>query len=568
MPRVRLIALPAALIAGLAVGVARAGPEDPAGGGAPASPRGELPAGIPVGIDGIVSSGEWEDAAMFPLAPGDAVLRAKQSRGTLLVGVVTARAWPVRGHFHVYASTGEGERETRVHLDFEPREHDRPHAMLWARTGAKPEAQVAGAVVARSSALETRASLEAGFALSVLGLHPKAPAPVRWIAVLSGPSFSATYPAGLDLRGPANAPPPDLASTARWAVATSWVELGGGGAYTEGDWKAWVEADREFARKGMEANRLARSFLDEAPDPKKEPSKHDKAIEETILAPLRAVGVKEPWTRADARSMAVGLWQQNRAEEALGLLEGSATLGGGGGPDPDDWLVEAKIAFDAERFERSAAAYARLAASLGERNGAPWASRAEQASSLAASLGEERARRAADAEKGDLPLALLRTSKGEILVRLLEDEAPNSVANFVYLVEEAKGDDGKPFYAGTLFHRVIPETFAQGGDPTSRTKGCDVAGGGGPAWRIEAEQPKRPFFRGALGWALDGNGRVGSQFFLVTGPLPRHQKLGMPLFGTVVSGMEAAERLDTCDALLDVRILRKREHPYAPRKRE
>ena len=570
MPHVRAIALLAALFACGAVRTARAGPDAPAGGGAPASVPGELPAGIPVGLDGIVSSGEWEDAATFPFAPSEAVLRAKQSGGTLLLGLVTTRPWPAGGRFHLYASTGTAPQ---VHVDVEPREHDRPHAMLFEVGAAEagrpgPERPVDGAVVARFSGLASRASAEIAIPLSALRVKADPRATLRWLAVLSVPAAAATFPAGVELRGPVNVVPEGLASTAKWAVATKWVDLDRGGAYAEADWKAWVAEDREFAAKGMEAHRLARAILDEGGDPRKEPAKSERESEEKMLGPLRAIRAKEPWTPRDVRAAAVALWKQNRAEEALGVLEGGAA--GWRGPDSkgDDWLVEAKIAFDAERFERSAAAYAALAESLGERLGAPWASRAAQARALATGLSAERARRAADAEKGDLPLALLRTTKGEIVVRLLEDEAPNSVANFVHLVEEAKSEDGKPFYAGTYFHRVIPNAFAQGGDPIGRAKGCDIAGGGGPAWRIDPEPAARPFFRGAVGWALDGRNLVGSQFFVVTGPLPNHQKLGLPLFGTVVAGMDAADRLDACDRILEVRILRKRDHPYAPDKKK
>jgi peptidyl-prolyl cis-trans isomerase B (cyclophilin B) len=569
MPLVRLGAVPVVVVLSVALRVADAGPDEPRAGGAPASAKGDVPAGFPVGVDGVVSSGEWEDAAKVPLAPGDAVLRVKQSRGTLLLGLETTRPWPNRGRFHLYVAAGEGEAAVRTHLDVEPREHDRPHAMLLDHAGTAAEAIADGAVVARFAGLETRASLEAAVSLAALHLDPKAPGPLRWIAVLTAPGLgisASTFPAGLDLRGPANVVPPDLASTSRWAVASTWVDAGGGGAYAASDWKAWSEADRELTTKGMRAHELARALLDEGGNGRDEPRKSDREIEEGILRPLREIASKEPWTAADVRAVAAGLWKENRYDEALGLLEGASSTRRDSEPKNDDWLVEGKVAFDAERFERSAAAYARLADALGPNLGAPWKARADYATGLEKALAEERARRAADAAKGDLPLALLRTSKGEIVVRLLEDEAPNSVANFVHLAEEAKAEDGTPFFAGTLFHRVIPGAFAQGGDPVSRTKGCDVAGGGGPPWRIEAEPPKRRFFRGAVGWAVDGNHRVGSQLFVATGPLPKHDKLGIPLFGTVVAGMDVADRLDACDALLEVRILRKRDHPYAPRK--
>src|SRR5689334_13482359 len=70
-----------------------------------------------------------------------------------------------------------------------------------------------------------------------------------------------------------------------------------------------------------------------------------------------------------------------------------------------------------------------------------------------------------------LPQVLLKTSKGDVLIELYEDEAPNTVANFINLVE-------KKYYDGIIFHRVIEGFMAQGGDPTG-------TGGGGPGHVID-----------------------------------------------------------------------------------
>ena len=69
--------------------------------------------------------------------------------------------------------------------------------------------------------------------------------------------------------------------------------------------------------------------------------------------------------------------------------------------------------------------------------------------------------RRAEAKADDLPRVLLKTNKGDIELELFENEAPNTVANFVALVE-------KGFYNGLTFHRVLPNFMAQGGDPTGR----------------------------------------------------------------------------------------------------
>ena len=71
----------------------------------------------------------------------------------------------------------------------------------------------------------------------------------------------------------------------------------------------------------------------------------------------------------------------------------------------------------------------------------------------------ELAVRAAEAQADDLPRVLLNTSEGDITLELFENEAPNTVANFISLVESK-------FYNGTPFHRVLPAFMAQGGDLT------------------------------------------------------------------------------------------------------
>ncbi|HPZ83362.1 MAG TPA: peptidylprolyl isomerase, partial [Thermogutta sp.] len=70
----------------------------------------------------------------------------------------------------------------------------------------------------------------------------------------------------------------------------------------------------------------------------------------------------------------------------------------------------------------------------------------------------EQQKRQAEAKADDLPRVLLKTTKGDILLELFENEAPNTVANFITLVEQG-------FYNGLTFHRVIPGFVAQGGCP-------------------------------------------------------------------------------------------------------
>jgi cyclophilin family peptidyl-prolyl cis-trans isomerase len=264
--------------------------------------------------------------------------------------------------------------------------------------------------------------------------------------------------------------------------------------------------------------------------------------------------------------MAIGLWRLNRPGEALSMLEASSgpRLGG----DGDDLQVAARVATDAERYEAAAEAWERLAARVPDSVASPYRSQAAFArATLSVWLAEQQARRE-DAKRADLPLALLETTKGVVLLTLLEDDVPNAVKNFVHLAEGAPDvGDGKPFYDGTLFHRVESNHLAQGGDPTSRTAGCEAAGPGGCPWWIEAEKgPRRGFFRGAVAYATAG-GRIRSQFFVLTGPRPELAERGFTIFATVRAGMDVVDRLEACDALVSVTILRKRGHPYVPAKK-
>ena len=146
------------------------------------------------------------------------------------------------------------------------------------------------------------------------------------------------------------------------------------------------------------------------------------------------------------------------------------------------------------------------------------------------------------------------------------------MANFVHLaedtkVEEAKTSDGKPFYEGTLFHRVVAAGLVQGGDPKTRTEGCEAGGTGGCPWWIAPEKNARHgFWRGSVGWAMGRDSRIRSQFFVLVSPRPFLAEQGFTCFATVAAGMDVVDRLEACDPLLSVTILRKRPHPYVPKK--
>lgn len=98
--------------------------------------------------------------------------------------------------------------------------------------------------------------------------------------------------------------------------------------------------------------------------------------------------------------------------------------------------------------------------------------------------------------------AKITTENGTILIKLFNNETPNTVSNFATLA-----NDG--FYNGLTFHRVIPGFMAQGGCPNG-------TGTGGPDWAIECETnaDKQVHKRGSLSMAHAGPNTGGSQFFI------------------------------------------------------
>jgi cyclophilin family peptidyl-prolyl cis-trans isomerase len=174
--------------------------------------------------------------------------------------------------------------------------------------------------------------------------------------------------------------------------------------------------------------------------------------------------------------------------------------------------------------------------------------------------------RAAEEKKNDLPRVMFTTTKGDIVLELFEDQAPETVGNFISLVE-------KRFYDGTPFHRVLKNFMAQGGDP----KGD---GTGGPGYTIYCECYKEDYrrhFRGSLSMAHAGRDTGGSQFFLTFRPTP-HLNGRHTCFGRIIEGLDVLAKLQrrnpetepeiTPDKIVKAEVLRKRDHAYVPHKVE
>lgn len=126
--------------------------------------------------------------------------------------------------------------------------------------------------------------------------------------------------------------------------------------------------------------------------------------------------------------------------------------------------------------------------------------------------------------------AIIRTEVGDIHVRLFDDQAPQTVNNFVYLANQG-------FYDNTTFHRVIDRFMAQAGDPTG-------SGRGGPGYRFADEfQSGLRFDRaGLLAMANAGPATNGSQFFITFVPTP-HLDNRHTIFGEVVDGEEVLSQI-------------------------
>lgn len=177
---------------------------------------------------------------------------------------------------------------------------------------------------------------------------------------------------------------------------------------------------------------------------------------------------------------------------------------------------------------------------------------------------EQAVRKASD-KADDLPRVELETSKGKVVLELYENEAPQTVGNFVRLVEDG-------FYDGLTFHRVLPGFMAQSGCP-------EGTGRGGPGYKIYCEcekENRRAHFRGTLSMAHAGKDTGGSQFFLTflrTAQLDgRHTA-----FGRVIEGYDTLAKLQRIDPsdprqqpdpdkIIKATVLRKRDHTYQPTK--
>ena len=152
---------------------------------------------------------------------------------------------------------------------------------------------------------------------------------------------------------------------------------------------------------------------------------------------------------------------------------------------------------------------------------------------------------------GDGLFARINTAKGEILLKLEFEKTPLTVCSFVGLAE-GKMDvcNGKPFYNGLTFHRVVANFMIQGGDPLGN-------GMGGPGYQFpdEFDASLRHNGPGVLSMANAGPGTNGSQFFITHTATP-HLDGKHTVFGRVVEGQRVVNAIQQGDKIISIVIVR------------
>lgn len=152
--------------------------------------------------------------------------------------------------------------------------------------------------------------------------------------------------------------------------------------------------------------------------------------------------------------------------------------------------------------------------------------------------------------KNKWPIVKIITNKGDIVLGLFEDDAPNTVANFIYLASHK-------FYDNLIFHRVVKDFVIQGGDPTG-------TGRGGPGYKFENEICKYKHEKGVISMANAGPNTNGSQFFITLNKFS-HLDGKYNVFGWVLKGQDVVENIKQGDKIKKIVVLYKRNHKYIPK---
>jgi peptidyl-prolyl cis-trans isomerase B (cyclophilin B) len=140
--------------------------------------------------------------------------------------------------------------------------------------------------------------------------------------------------------------------------------------------------------------------------------------------------------------------------------------------------------------------------------------------------------------------AIIKTEKGDMTVQFYDNDAPNTVANFLKLAKDG-------FYEGVTFHRVLSDFVIQGGDPTG-------TGAGGPGYKIKCELDGENQYhdRGVLSMAHAGRDTGGSQFFIChSRNNTAHLDGNHTCFGKVVENVDIVDDIRQGDKILSVEVV-------------
>ena len=217
------------------------------------------------------------------------------------------------------------------------------------------------------------------------------------------------------------------------------------------------------------------------------------------------------------------------------------------------------------------------------------AARSERLSIAAREIFDELIIRQQEIIANDLPRVKLKTTKGDIVLELFENEAPGTVGNFVKLVEDG-------YYTDRIFHRVLEGFMAQTGGFKIDEQGNEIDGEG-PGYTIKCEcstPDRRQHFTNSISMAHRGRDTGGAQFFLtfsrtsgLDSKLPADPSLpAHTCFGRVIEGFDVLDAITrthidrsspmerkeepipgiTKDKIISAEVIRKRDHEYQPDK--